>query len=225
MLQSLARHEESSFPSSLNDFVSQRAKLYVLENISAEISGEMTCVAWYAVYTKHQHEKSASDLLSRKGFEVLLPLYRATHRWKDRAKTVLLPVFPSYLFVRTNLEKKLDILRVPGVFWLVGHGDRALAVSELEIEAVRKITHSSARYEPHPFLKHGDLVRVRVGPLAGVTGILKQIKNQYRVILSIDLLQRAIAVEVDISDVERAHESFGKSLQAMPHPTSNVFGS
>jgi transcription antitermination factor NusG len=192
--------------------------------VKHEASGEMTSVTWYAVYTKHQHEKTASDLLARKGFEVLLPLYRATHRWKDRVKTVLIPLFPSYVFVRTSLEKKLDILRTPGVFWLVGHGGRAFPVPEREIEAVRKITQSSAHFEPHPFLKYGDLVRVRVGPLAGVTGILKQIKNQYRVVLSVGLLQKAVAVEVDLSVLERVHESCGKGTQAGAQLVPDVLG-
>lgn len=179
--------------------------------VRQEMSGEKTSVAWYAIYTKHQHEKAASDLLEKKGFEVLLPLFRAQHRWKDRVKIVHLPVFPSYLFVRTSLEEKLEILRIPGVLWLVGRGDRAVAIPEDEIEAVRRITRSSANFEPHPHLKHGDRVRVCVGPLAGVTGILKKFKNHYRVILSVDLLQKAIAVEIDLSVVERLSEPYGKS--------------
>jgi transcription antitermination factor NusG len=160
--------------------------------------------AWYAVYTKHQHEKSASDLLSRKGFTVFLPLHNAERRWKDRTKIVSLPVFPCYLFLRTNLDRKLEVLRTPGVFWLVENDGHACAIPESEIEAVRQITEKSARVEPHPYpsLKDGDFVRIRSGPLAGIQGILTNLKNRYRVVLSVEVLRKAIAVEVDLSSVE-----------------------
>ncbi|GAC1700358.1 MAG: UpxY family transcription antiterminator [Candidatus Acidiferrum sp.] len=173
---------------------------------------ELEQSAWYAVYTKHQHEKSATELLSKKGFEVFLPLYSARHQWKDRAKNVLLPVFPCYLFLRTNLHRKLDILRTPGVFWLVENGGHACPVPDSDIEAVRRIVQSPREVKPHPFLKSGDRVRVLVGPLAGVEGILTRFKNGYRVVLSVDLLQKAVAVEVDISIVKPVVGANGKSL-------------
>jgi transcription antitermination factor NusG len=167
--------------------------------------------AWYAVYTKHQHEKSASDLLSRKGFEVFLPRYSFERRWKDRTKTVSLPVFPCYLFLRTDLDRKLDILRTPGVFWLVETFGRACAIPESEIEAVRKIISSSSRVEPHPYpgLKDGDLVRIRSGALRGIQGTLIRLKNRYRVVLSVEILQKAISVEVDLGSVELLNSPSG----------------
>jgi transcription antitermination factor NusG len=169
---------------------------------SVEASKPLQSCAWYAVYTKHQHEKSAADLLSRKGLEVLLPLYRTTRQWKDRAKIVSLPVFPCYLFLRTSLDRKLDVVKTPGVFWLVENGGHACSVPESDIDAIRKITASSAHAEPHPYLKCGTLVRVRSGALSGVQGILTRVKNRYRVVLSVDLLQKAVAVEVEASNVE-----------------------
>jgi transcription antitermination factor NusG len=162
---------------------------------------------WYAVYTKHQHEKSATNLLARKGFNVLLPLYRAAHRWKDRVQIVALPIFPCYLFLHTSLQRKLEILQTPGVFWLVGHGGHASLVPDRDIESIRTITQGGAHAEPHPYLKSGDLVRVLAGPMAGVEGILTRVKNRYRVVLSVDLLQKAVAVEVDVSSVERLRSS------------------
>jgi transcription antitermination factor NusG len=158
---------------------------------------------WYAVYTKHQHEKSAASFLARKGFEVLLPVYRAAHRWKDRMQVVALPVFPCYLFLRTRLQRKLEILQTPGVFWLVGNGGHASLVPESDIESIRKITESSAHFEPHPYLESGDRVRVVAGPMTGVEGILTRVKNRCRVILSVELLQKAVAVEVELSAVAR----------------------
>jgi transcription antitermination factor NusG len=158
--------------------------------------------AWYAVYTKHQHEKRASEILAHKGFDVLLPLYKAAHKWKDRTKTVSLPVFPSYVFLRTKMDRKLEILMTPGVFWLVENAGRACPIPESDIDAIRKITYSGARVEPHTYLNCGEHVRVRRGPLTGIEGILTRIKNRYRVVLSVEVLQKAVAVEVDAAIVE-----------------------
>jgi len=160
---------------------------------------------WYAVYTKHQHEKTACELLAGKGFEVFLPLYHTKRNWKDRTKVVSLPVFPCYLFLRANLVRKLEILQTPGVFWLVESGGRACEVPSSEIEAVRRITQSSAAAEPHPYLQCGDHVRVRQGALAGIEGVLIRVRNRYRVVVCVNLLQKAIAVEVDFTMVERIH--------------------
>jgi transcription antitermination factor NusG len=158
---------------------------------------------WYAVYTKHQHEKAVSEMLTGKGFEVFLPVYRAEHRWKDRTKVISIPVFPCYLFLRIDFDRKVEILRTPGVFWLVESGGRACAVPDSEVEAVRRITQSSAKIEPHRYLRCGDRVRVREGALAGLEGVLVQVRNGHRVVLSVELLQKSIAVEVDFSSVER----------------------
>lgn len=157
---------------------------------------------WYALYTKHQHEKTAFESLSKKGFEVLLPLYKTKRKWKDRTKIVFLPVFPCYLFLRANLVRKLEILKTPGIFWFVENGGSACEVPEQDIEAIRKITAGYAQVEPHPYLKCGELVRVRTGPFAGVTGILARVKNRYRVVVCVELLQQAVAVEVDRTIVE-----------------------
>jgi transcription antitermination factor NusG len=178
---------------------------------------------WHAVYTKHQHERKASELLRGKGFEVFLPLYRTEHRWKDRTKVVSLPLFPGYLFLRTSFDRKLEILQTPGVFWLVESGGRPCAIPDSEIEAVRKITQSSAKVEPHPYLKCGDYVRVREGSLAGIEGVLTRVRNRYRVVLSVDLLQKAIAVEVDFSLVERISRR-GKSPRLSPRRPDVLLG-
>ena len=163
---------------------------------------ETVAAGWYAAYTKHQHEKSAADLLQRKGFEVLLPLYRAKHQWKDRTKTVDLPLFPCYLFLRANLARKLDILRTPGIFWLVENGGHACEVALSEIALVQKLALNPTAVSPHPSLKRGDRVRVHQGPFSGLEGVFVRIRNQYRIVLSFDLLQKSVAVEVDISVVE-----------------------
>jgi transcription antitermination factor NusG len=158
---------------------------------------------WFAVYTKHQHEKSAASLLERKGIRQFLPLYREVHRWKDRKQKVVLPLFPCYLFVLTDLSRKLEVLQTAGVRWFVENAGRACPVPEAEIEALQKVCASGIRVEPHPFLKQGDTVRLNEGPLAGLQGILTQLKNEHRIVLSVELLKRSVAVEVDILSVER----------------------
>jgi transcription elongation factor/antiterminator RfaH len=174
---------------------------------------ESSC-AWYAIYTKHQHEKTARDILARKNFEVLLPLYRSIHRWKDRNKVVDLPLFPCYVFIRANLERKVEILKTAGVFWLVESGGHACAIPDHEIEAVLRITGSESRVEPHPYLRTGDRVRIQRGALAGIEGILTRFKSQYRVVLSMELLRKAIAVEVDLSTVERLPSAIARVAAA-----------
>ena len=176
--------------------------------------------AWYAIYTKHQHEKSAADLLVRKGFEILLPLYRLTRRWKDRDKSLLSPLFPCYVFVRTDLSRKVDILRTPGVFWLVESGGCACQIPDTDIEEINKIVQSPARIAPHPYLRSGEWVRVRHGSLEGLEGILTRFKNQYRVVVTVEPLRKSVAVEVDVSAIEPLSRSDSKALCATLSPVA-----
>jgi transcription antitermination factor NusG len=157
---------------------------------------------WYAVYTRFHHEKSAASLLEKKEFEVFLPVYRTVHRWKDRNQMVVIPLFPCYLFLRMDLERKLEVLRSAGVRWFVENAGQACEVPESQIEAVRKICSAATRFQPHPFLKQGDLVRVRRGPLSGTEGFFVRTKGQYRIVVSVELLCKSVAAEVDLADIE-----------------------
>lgn len=157
---------------------------------------------WFALHTRHQHEKTAADVLSNKGFEVFLPLYEAVHRWKDRKKQVSLPLYPCYVFLRGGLDRKLQIVTTPGVHGIVSVGDRPGVIADAEIDSIRQVLASSLKVEPHPFLKCGDRVRVRYGPLEGIEGILVRKKNLFRLVLSVELLHKSVAVEVDASTVE-----------------------
>jgi transcription antitermination factor NusG len=177
--------------------------------------------SWYAVYTKHQHEKKVVDVLARKGLEALLPLYHAKHRWKDRVKIVSMPVFPGYVFLRASLDRKLEILRTPGVFCLVENGGRACPVPDSDIEAVRKISQSPERIQPHPYLKSGAAVRIRDGAFAGIEGILVRHKSSDRVILALEMLQKAVAVEVNLLDLEPVEPS-RESAPASPMTVKRV---
>ena len=157
---------------------------------------------WYALYTKHQHEKMVARVLTIKGFETLLPLYQSARRWKDRTKLLSLPLFPCYVFLKGGLERRLDIMTTPGIYALVSNAGQPAAIPQTEIEAIRRAVESGARVEPHPYLKCGEWMRVKSGPLAGVQGILVRKKNLCRLVLSVEMLGKSAAVEVDAILVE-----------------------
>ncbi len=140
----------------------------------------------------------ASNLLS-KGYEGFLPLYRQRNRWSDRVKEVQLPLFPGYLFCRFDVNKRLPILVTPGVLHVVGIGKTPQPVEDSEIAALQSIILSGLQTEPRSYLNIGQRVRVELGPLAGVEGILSAIKGSSRLVVSVSLLQRSVSVEIDES--------------------------
>jgi transcription antitermination factor NusG len=163
---------------------------------------ESVAGSWHAVYTRHQHEKTVAQALLGKRFEVFLPLYTTCRRWKDRYARISLPLFPGYVFLRGCLERRLDIMTTPGVHFLLSSCGQPAVIAEEEIEAVRRVVEAQLPAEPYPFLRRGDRVRVRSGALAGLEGILTRKKNHLRLVLSVELLEKSIAVEVDGGDVE-----------------------
>lgn len=142
-------------------------------------------------------------MLRGKGFDAFLPLYTTAHQWKDRIKRVSLPLFPCYVFLRGPLSQWLPVLATPGVHTVVGFGGQPASISCGEVETIRRVLASPVQAEPHPFLKCGDRVRVKVGPMQGLEGILTRKKNWCKLVLSIEMLQRSVAVEVDAATVER----------------------
>ena len=170
-------------------------------NVAAEISSAGQ-VEWNAVYTRHQHEKLVAESLVGNGFEVFLPTYNVIRQWTDRKKQLSLPLFPCYVFLRSNFERRLRVLTTPGVHFLVMFAGRPAPIPDLEMDAIRKAVESTLRVEPHPFLRCGDWVRVTSGPLADVEGILVRKKGSYRLVLSAELLGKSIAVEIDAFSVK-----------------------
>jgi len=157
---------------------------------------------WWALYTRHQHEKTVATMLSAKGFEVFLPLYESTRRWKDRSKLITLPLFPCYVFLRGGLDRRLQVVTTPGVHMILLRGECVAVIPEAEIQAIRRAVEGPFRIEPHPFLKCGERVRVTRGSLEGVEGILVRKKNLYRLVLSVDMMAKSVAMEIDATDVE-----------------------
>lgn len=157
---------------------------------------------WYAVYTKSRHEKRIKEQLDQRSIESFLPLHQALHRWKDRRVTVSLPVFPGYLFVRISLpEHRLPVVAVPGVVNLVGALGGPTPIADQEIEVLRLCSLRGHKMMPHPYLAVGGRVRVHNGPLTDLEGIFLRRRGKSRLILSVKLIARSVAVEVDAADV------------------------
>jgi transcription antitermination factor NusG len=152
---------------------------------------------WYAVRTAAGREKIVSAQLQSKGFEDFLPQYKVRRQWSDRKKELEQPLFPGYLFCRFDFSNRLPILITPGVKLIVGYGKVPAPVGDAEIESLRRAVASGAQAMPWPYLSIGQRVRVREGSLSGVEGILLQIKNSWRIVLSVELLRRSVAVELD----------------------------
>jgi transcription antitermination factor NusG len=159
---------------------------------------------WYAAHTRANHEKRLAEQLAERSVEHFLPLYECVRRWKDRRVTLQLPLFPGYILVRIALREKMRVLQIPGVARLVGFNGSPVPLPDAEIDALREKLNRRVRAEPHPYLQAGRRVRVKTGPLEGFEGILVRRKHKYRIVVSISLIMRSIAVEVDLADVEPA---------------------
>jgi transcription antitermination factor NusG len=152
---------------------------------------------WYALHVRTRFEKVVARNLQAKGYEEFLPLYRRTSNWSDRKKVLELPLFPGYVFCRFNVENRLPVLTIPGVNAIVGIGKTLMPVEEREINDIRTVLDSNSLCEPCPFLQVGQRVSVEHGPLAGTHGIVTIVKNTCRLVISVNLLQRSVAVEID----------------------------
>jgi transcription antitermination factor NusG len=171
---------------------------------------------WYAVRVQAKFEKVASSILREKGFEEFLPLYRARHQWSDRVKQLDLPLFPGYLFCSIDMAAGLlPVVTVPGVLGIVSAGRHPLQVSGTEIQAVRSVVLSGLAATPWPALVAGCPVLIERGPLAGVEGIVLETDKKYRLVVSVSMLQRAVAVEIEREWVRPLAE-VGRSSGVLP---------
>jgi transcription antitermination factor NusG len=152
---------------------------------------------WFALQVRSQRENHVADQLSAKGYEFFLPLYSSRKRWSDRVKKVEVPLFPGYLFCRFDPYDRLPILKIPWLLQIVGFNHTPAPVDDEEISSVRRLITSSAVAEPWPFMAIGERVRIESGPLRGVVGVLTQLKGNHKLVVSITLLQRSVAVEID----------------------------
>jgi transcription antitermination factor NusG len=178
-------------------FSAERVGSSDLEMIQRATLSQPHSLSWYAIQIQSRLGSVASDTLRGKGYEEFLPLYRSQRRWSDRIKELELPLFPGYLFCRFDVHDRLPILTTPGVISIVGAGKTAIPVENEEIEAVRAILRSGLAAQPWPFLGVGSKVYIEGGPLAGVEGIITNADKVCRLIISVSLLQRSVAVEID----------------------------
>jgi transcription antitermination factor NusG len=181
---------------------------------------------WYAVSIRSRQEKVAASMLENLEITHFLPLISEEHRWSDRKKVVTVPLFPGYLFVQIakTFELQLRVLKVPGIADFVGNHDGPLAVPETEIEAVRTVLSHGTGCSAHPFLRAGDRVRVVRGALAGVEGTFMRFGGQSKLVISVEMIQRSVSVNIADSAVEpvskgltRQQPLFSASLPADVH--------
>jgi transcription antitermination factor NusG len=157
---------------------------------------------WFALYIIRNHEKRVEQQLRTKGVEAFLPLCTVTKQWRNHVTAkVEMPLFPGYVFVRIARTERVRVLEVPSVVSIVGNGREALPLPDAEIEAFRAGLHLQ-RVDPYPYLKEGNRVRIRCGPMAGLEGIIVRTDNRLRVVISIDLIMRSVAVHVQAEDLE-----------------------
>jgi transcription antitermination factor NusG len=176
-------------------------RAFPVSQTAAAPAQESAVTKWYAVYTCVRHEKRVAEQMEQRQLRSFLPLYRALHRWKDRRKEVELALFPGYVFVQMALENRLRVLEIPSVVRLVSFQGKPAPLPQEEIERLRQGVTARVRMEPHPYLQAGRRVRVRSGPVAGLEGVLVRRKEGARLVVSIEMLMRSVAVEIDEADV------------------------
>jgi transcription antitermination factor NusG len=158
--------------------------------------------SWLAVQVAPQHEQKVCRLLEYQGVEQFLPTYKSRRQWSDRIKIVIQPLFPGYIFCRSSRSRTPDILAIRGVNKIISFGGKLCAIADEEIARLRKMVSSGMDPRPFPYLSAGQQVRIiREGPLFGIIGILKKVKNCTRLVVSVEMITKSISIEVDQRDV------------------------
>jgi transcription antitermination factor NusG len=151
---------------------------------------------WFALRVRPRAEKAVAAALRGKGYEEFLPVHLERRRWSDRVATVEMPLFPGYVFCRFDAHQRLPILTTPGVVLVVSVGKAPAPIPEVEIDSLRVVVNSRLPVEPWPYLHIGQRLQIVAGPLAGAEGLLLSVKNRNRLVVSVTLLQRSVAVEI-----------------------------
>jgi transcription antitermination factor NusG len=157
---------------------------------------------WFALQVRTRWEGSTAVLLSGKGYQTFLPTYKERKRWKGKVREVDSALFPGYVFCHFDAHKRLPILVTPGVISVVGQGRIPMAVDDTEIAAIQTVVASGLRAEPWPYLELGQRIRIEQDVLQGLEGILVNFKGNHRIVVSVSLLRRSVALEIDRSCVK-----------------------
>jgi transcription antitermination factor NusG len=152
---------------------------------------------WFALQVRTRWESSTAVLLSGKGYHTLLPTFQTKKRWNGKVKQMNAPLFPGYVFCQFDALKRLPILVTPGVISVVGRGRVPFPVNDREIAAIQTIVTSGFQAEPWPYLEVGQKIRIEGDSLSGLEGILIQFKGNNRIVVSVSLLRRSVALEID----------------------------
>jgi transcription antitermination factor NusG len=160
---------------------------------------------WYAIHVRSRHEFKVLDRLTKAGIDSFLPVVERLNKWKDRKKLVSFPLFPGYLFVHIHkiYDTMLAILKTPGVVRFIGiiPGEPE-PVPDEQIDSLKRLVENKENLDPYPYLKEGQRVRIKKGPLKGVEGILVERPGQHLLVLSVDILRQGVSIKIDASDVE-----------------------
>lgn len=167
---------------------------------------------WFAVQVRSRYENIVAACLTSKSYECFLPTYWCRRRWSDRIKDLELPLFPGYLFCRFNPQDRLPILKTPGLISILGIAQNPVPVDEVEIASVRTLVSSGLLHQPWPYVSIGQRVRIEYGALCGLEGILQSFKGRHRIVVSVSLLQRSVAAEIDSAWVAPIQQYLASSL-------------
>lgn len=148
-----------------------------------------------------RHEKKIALHFAARSIEYFLPLFETVHRWKNQRKRLQLPLFSGYIFAHVARSARLAVVTVPGVIAMVGPRGSGTAIPDEEIEAIRRSLLRGGRLQPHPYLREGHRVRITHGPFCGLEGVLLRTDQRPRLVLSVHLIQRSVAVEIDEADI------------------------
>jgi transcription antitermination factor NusG len=186
----------------------------------SKMNTEQLCDAgrnkWFALRVKPRFEKTVATIARNKGYEEFLPLCRSRRRWSDRVQSVDLPLFPGYLFCQLNPEFRLPLLTIPGALHFIGIGRTPAPIDDQEIASLQAAMRSGLWAEPWPFLDVGQRVRLEEGPLAGLEGLLIEVRKKQRMIVSVTLLKRSVAVEIErdwVRPLDCSRTAFRSSLK------------
>jgi transcriptional antiterminator NusG len=152
---------------------------------------------WYALYVRSRHEKVVESGLRGKGYSAFSPFYRTKRKRVDRVAEIDVPLFPGYVFCSFDANTRLPILMTPGIVGVVGPGNRPEQVDDAEIASIRTLALSGRPVQPWPFLRSGQRIRLQSGPLMGAEGLFLRVKDEYHLVVSITLLQRAVSVVIE----------------------------
>jgi transcription antitermination factor NusG len=169
---------------------------------------------WFALQTKPRSEKKIDYLLQQKGYESFTPTYRRRRRWADRTVEIELPLLPMYVFCRLNSSAMGKAVTTPGVVRIVGFGGKPAEILMEEINALQLLARSPLLREPWRYLPDGTMVLVETGPLAGTRGIISHDDNCRRLIISVTLLQRSVAIQLDENTVVSTIPGYGGNVGA-----------